>query len=219
MTLFPCVRGSDRGVVFRSVVLSREPVRGVSYVAYPDSDGQRNGEEVNTIPTQIDQRLVENNDSLAATLNAISISPPRDGFLSCNTAKGEHLNGASLGLAVAVEMCRPGQFPDVAFTGLVSSLSPHDCTFKVHDVDCVPEKIRGAIAAGVPLVFPFSDRVYPLVREHDALTPRDLTELTHEELSDPTRAKKIGTAYSLLEALNVARYLKPALRSRKVARD
>ena len=201
MVLFPCVRAADNAVVFRALTFSTSEVDGVRYMTFPDTDGEQT-----CFPIRIDVRLTQDKDSVSSALNACSAGKELNGYITCNAQEGEMITGASFGLAMAVELSQPGRFPNIAFTGLVSNLGRDDCTFRIHNIDNVVLKLRGALSQLVPLVVPFSEEVKEFMETTPLMTPRKITTHEREEVQGLFQC---GTAYSLVEAILVAPFLTP----------
>ena len=195
MVLFPCVEMPlGKNALFKSLTYTEYPIPGKQYITFPDDDDFSGTEGLS-----VDSNLLGEKNAAQAIMSAISASPARSGYLTSNVH--EKLQGASLGLACAIELCFPNKFPHIAFTGFVTSLVSGDCTFKVHDVDKIDVKIQSALRQSIPLVVPYSAYVADNWPALGILTPKLITS------HPPTSPFRIGTCYSLLEASVVAEYL------------
>lgn len=197
MTLFPCVTNEGQVILVQIALLSRE-LEGVEYCVFRDDDEE--GPNGAAYQIQADKRLLNGTDSYSSLLEAISTSRNR-GFLTIvSEMPNKRITGASFGLAVAVECCRPGKFPGVAFTGFVSNMNEDDGTYRIHEIDNVLVKIAGCRKAGIPLVVPYNEHVSTVKRS--IVTPKDVCRgLTAEDCECMTWA-----AYSLLEAFAMAEW-------------
>lgn len=195
MTCFPCVT-DDGKVILVQIALLYKAMDGVEYCAFRDDDEE--GSNGVAYQIQADKRLLNGTDSYSSLLEAISTSRNK-GFLTIvSQLPNKRITGASFGLAVAVECCRPGKFPGVAFTGFVSNMNEDDGTYRIHEIDNVLAKIAGCRKAGVPLIVPYNEQVSTVKR--NIVTPKDVCRgLTEEDYMCTTWA-----AYSLLEAMVMA---------------
>lgn len=199
MVYFPCVTSEAKPqVVFRQLTLLDKPDPQREYIGFRSDDRASVYGEL-----YVDTCVCEGPDSHTSVVSSISASPPRRGFLTSDILPSEEVSGASLGLATAVELVSPGEYSHVAFTGYLSNVQQSSCTFKVHDVDNVPTKIAGAIRQGVPLVVPYSEYVGNNFEALGMLTPKLVTEKPEIRQG----SFRLATAYSLIEALCVAKYL------------
>lgn len=195
MCLFPCVTG-DGQVILVQIALLYKPLDGVEYCAFRDDDEE--GSNGVAYQIQADKRLLNGTDSYSSLLESISVSRNKGFITIVSDLKGKRITGASFGLAVAVECCRPNAFPGIAFTGFVSNMNEDDGTYRVHEIDNVLKKISGCRHLGVPLVVPYNDQVASVKRS--IVTPKDVCR----GLTDEDRACTTWAAYSLLEAITMA---------------
>lgn len=202
MTVFPCVTSNNETILVQIALLG-QPVRGVKYVVLRDDDEE--GSNGVAYGIQIDARIMNGNDSFSSALQAVSTSRNSGYVTVVSDTMGKKITGASFGLALAIECCRPGVFPGIAFTGFVSNMNADDGTYRIHEIDNVLTKIQGCRRLGVPLVVPYNEQVASVRR--NIVTAKDVCRgLTHEDVKCGTWA-----AYSMLEAICMAHQIKSFL--------
>jgi len=165
---------------------------GVTYIRLKDDDEE--GENGIEFGIRVDERLMNGKDAFASVNQAVSLTN-NSGFLTVIGSIPKTINGASMGLAVAIECCRPGKY-DNAFTGFVSNMNENDLTCRVHDIDNVTIKIQGCAKQKVPLVVPFSAEVAKLRRI--VISPKDVCR------GDIDTSLSTYSAYTMLEAISMA---------------
>jgi len=165
---------------------------GVTYIRLKDDDEE--GDNGIEFGIRVDERLMNGKDSFASVNQAVSLTN-NTGFLTVIGSIPKTINGASMGLAVAIECCRPGKY-DNAFTGFVSNMNENDLTCRVHDIDNVTIKIKGCAKQKVPLVVPFSAEVGKLRRI--VISPKDVCR------GDIDASLSTYSAYTMLEAICIA---------------
>jgi len=195
MVYFPCVTSTKEVILVQVKLLEREQ-DGVNYIRLKDDDEEgKNGIEFGI---RVDERLMNGKDAFASVNQAVSLTN-NSGFLTVLGSIPKTINGASMGLAVAIECCRPGKY-DNAFTGFVSNMNENDLTCRVHDIDNVTIKIKGCAKQKVPLVVPFSAEVAKLRRI--VISPKDVCR------GDVDTSLSTYSAYTMLEAICMANVIK-----------
>lgn len=190
MVLFPAVPG-DQPAVFRQLYFSLSPIDGVQYTGFLHDDSDE-------VQLWIDVRLLQDSNSNNAVISAMSVAPTRVGYLTTDLRPGESISGASIGLATCIELIQPNAFPNVAFTGFVTSLDASSVTNVIHDVDSVPQKVQGALQSGIPLIIP--SNAAKLFNVGMLYTPKDV-------LRGSAIDSTIGSALTVVEAIILAQKL------------
>ena len=164
MVLFPVVSDDGRDCIFIEIKLLPRPAGGVKYYAMYDDD-ERDDEtderDGGMLKIYIEDRLKKDVNMLQSITNAISLSSCSGYLTITNDAglNGRGLVGASLGVAVAVECCRPGVGDGIAFTGFVTNMNKHDGTCWIHEIDNLDKKIALAIKKGQRMIVPYQPNV------------------------------------------------------------
>lgn len=217
MCLFPCVvqtrstSGRGETVVFRSITLEQK--RNVTYIPLPDG-GRRPG----SVACYVDQKLTTDQQTFAAIISSVSFcsySVTSPIYISTDHDNAsEKIEGASLGLAVAIEIAYPGMFPNVAFTGFIGLFSSDDMTAFVQPVLGTRAKIIGAVLQGVPLIVP-ADRNTHYPETIPYLSGNNFTAYTSptSPISHRQPFPLISIATTFLEAYQMALWQQTANRT------
>ena len=156
MVLFPVVYPRQNRVEFYNLVALKYAALGDEALYTPIPFG---GLERRAL-IRIDKRLMEDGNSAPAVVSALAVanlsSNIADDYWVHTDFPGQHIGGASFGLALLVELLYPGIYHNVAFTGFVTPLSPDSWTIGIHDVNHVEEKVVAALENGILIVAPRS---------------------------------------------------------------